>query len=151
MFHARLSEAYRQQGDRLWKIQGLALGPDREAGRRDQVVQGHRQPEAVVRREESIETEDADLVERRALDLVDQRGQIQVPARAPGVVEDRRQQDVLAARQRIGGDAIDGGSEGGRGGDAVANVVVGHEDALSVEVDTMVQIARESIAAVQAQ
>jgi hypothetical protein len=78
-------------------IQRLALEPGREAGGGEQVVERHRQPEALLRREERLQVEDADALHRRVLDLLDDAGEIEVLPLPPGGVEDRRQQDVLPA------------------------------------------------------
>ena len=51
---------------------------------------------------EALEVEDADLVERRLLHGLDQRREVEALAVAPGRVEQRGQQDELAAADRIG-------------------------------------------------
>ena len=86
---------------------GSPLHPGGEARRREQVVELHRQLEAILRREERLRGRARRrFVERRRLDLLDQCR----PGRGPGPPRHarssmRRQQDVLAASQRIGVDA----------------------------------------------
>ena len=55
-------------------------------------------------REEGVDLEDAELAERRGLDLADQRAEIEVAAGTPGVLDQVREEHVLAARERVGGD-----------------------------------------------
>ncbi|NTV04863.1 RHS repeat protein, partial [bacterium] len=97
-------------------VQGLSLQPGRERRRRDDRVQGHRQGEALLRREEDVHVEDAQLRHRRPLHRRDQLRQVQVAALAPGVLEDRREQDVLAAAQGVRVDAgqAEQGADGAR-------------------------------------
>jgi hypothetical protein len=87
------------------QIERLTLEPGTEAGRGEQVVDGHRQAEAILGRVESLEVEHAHLLEGRLLDRADQAGEVERAALAPGSVEDGGQQDVLAALQRVGGNA----------------------------------------------
>ena len=67
---------------------------------------------------------------RRLLDLLDQRGEVEVLPVLPGVAEDRREQDVLAALDRVGVDA-EQAEQAGRGrGDALAEQLAVVEDRL---------------------
>ena len=86
-------------------VERRAHRPRRERRRRQQPVELHRQRHAVVGGEELVDVEHAQLADRRRRDHADERHQIQRAALAPGVVDQVRQQDVLAARQRVGGDA----------------------------------------------
>ena len=74
---------------------------------------------AVLRREEGLEVEHADALERRALHAADQLGEIEVAALAPGRLEHAREQDVLAAAQRIRLDAEQREQARGRRGHAL--------------------------------
>ena len=91
-----------------------------KAGGGEQVVEAHRQLEALLRRIEGFEIQHADPRDRRRPDLLDERWQIEVAARAPGRVEDRGDQDVLAALDGIGRDAEEREQAGGDAADAVA-------------------------------
>ncbi len=82
-------------------VERLALAPGGEGRRGQQIVEDHRQLEAVLRREERLEVQHAELLEGGALDRADQRGEIEVAPLAPGAIEERREQDVLAAADRI--------------------------------------------------
>ena len=86
-------------------VERVALQPELEAGRGEQVVERQRELEAVLLREEGVEVEHADLGERRLLDLRDQRGEVERLALGPRRAEDAREQDVLAALDRVGVDA----------------------------------------------
>ena len=55
------------------RVERLAFEPLLEPGRGQQAVEPHRELEALLRREERLEIEDADLVEGRRLDLLDER------------------------------------------------------------------------------
>jgi hypothetical protein len=59
----------------------------------------------LLRRVERFQVEHADLVERRFLDPLDERCEREIAPGAPGLVEERRQQDVFATLNRIGFDA----------------------------------------------
>ena len=99
---ARLALGREQQA---LDVERLALEPHAEAGRGEQVVHRHRELEPVLGGIEGLDVEHADLVERRLLDGADQAREVERVAAAPGGVDDRGQQDVLAALERIGGDA----------------------------------------------
>ena len=85
-------------------VERLALHPAGEPGRGEQVVQLHRQGEPLLGREEGLQVDHADLLERRRLHGVDQARHVEVVAGAPGVIEHVREQDMLAAGDRIGVD-----------------------------------------------
>ena len=80
--------------------------PVLEPRRGQQVVQPHRQREAVLRRDRTIRVEHADALHRRLLDLLDQRrrgrGLCPLCHACARIV---REQDVLAALDRVGVDA----------------------------------------------
>src|SRR5688500_3820762 len=78
-------------------IEGFSFHPRLESRRRQQLVQLHRQREALLRREEALEIDDADPGDRWCLDLRDQRLEIEVAAGTPAFGEQRGDQDVLAA------------------------------------------------------
>ena len=84
-------------------IERLPGAPGRERGRRDERVQLQRELGAFVRREERVDLEDAELAERRRLDLADQEPRSR-STRAPRILDQVREQDVLAARERVRGD-----------------------------------------------
>ena len=86
-------------------LERLALEPGREARRREQVVEAHRERETLLRRVERLEVHDADLRDGGRLNPGDQGGEVEVLALLPRRCEDRRDEDVLAALQRIGVDA----------------------------------------------
>ena len=73
-------------------------------GRGEQVVDLHREREPVGRLVERLDVDHADRRERRRLDLGDQRRQVERLALLPGAGQDRREQDVLAALDRVGVD-----------------------------------------------
>ena len=85
-------------------VERLALHPGGEAGRRQQVVEQHRQREALAGGVEGVQVHHPDAFERRRLDLLDQARQIEVATRAPLVLEQVGEQNVLAAADRIGVD-----------------------------------------------
>ena len=115
--HARLARVGVEQALR---VERLALHPRGEAGRGQQVVNLHREAEAILLRIEGLEIHHADAGDRRALNSRDQRGEIEVAAGAPFVIEDLRYQDVLAAGQRIRVFPEQGQHAGGRRLDALA-------------------------------
>jgi len=84
-------------------VQRLALHPALEAGRSDDVVQFHRQGEAVLFGEERVHVEDAQPGEGRLLHLEDHVFQRQVLAAPPGVLEEVGDQHVLAVFDRLDG------------------------------------------------
>ncbi len=88
--------------------------------RGQQVVQPHGQAEAVLGREEGFEVHDPDAGDAGRLDPGDQARQIEVLSARPGGGQQRRDQDVLAALQRVGVDAQQRQQAGDRGGDPLA-------------------------------
>ena len=76
--------------------------PRRKRRRGEQAVKFHRELHAVGRREELIEFEHAEFADRWVADEADERGEVECSTFGPGVVDQVRQQDVLAARQRVG-------------------------------------------------
>src|SRR5687767_13375298 len=82
-------------------IERLTRHPGGKARGCEKVVQGHRQLEALFGRIKGLEIKSADLVEGRFLHGIDQTRQIQAPALAPGLLEHRREQNMLAALQGI--------------------------------------------------
>ena len=66
-----------------------------------QVVELHREREAARRREEGLEVEHSDAGDGWLLNPLDQRRELQVFSSLPGGLEDRRDQDVLPALDRI--------------------------------------------------
>jgi hypothetical protein len=91
--------------EHLLNVERIAGHPRVEAGRGQEVVDGHREAEAFFRRVERLEVEHADAGHRRRLDLLDQGGQIHILAGAPRGVEECREQDMVAALHRVGLDA----------------------------------------------
>ena len=81
-------------------VERLAFEPLGEARGGQQPVEPHGQVEALLRREERLEVDDADLGERRRLDLLNQRRQIEVPPLRPGGPEEAGHERVLAAPGR---------------------------------------------------
>ena len=79
---------------------GSPFEPLLEPWRRQDAVQLQRQVEAILLREERLQIEHAELVERRGLHEMDQRGKVEAPAVLPRAREQRRQQRVLAASRR---------------------------------------------------
>ena len=81
---------------------GFALAPGGERGRCDERVERERELRPVGGREELVDLEDAELAERRRLDLADQRAEVEIAPGAPRVLDEVREQHVLAARERVG-------------------------------------------------
>ena len=81
---------------------GSPFSPGGKAGRGDDVVERHRQPKAVLLGIEGVQVNTPSCCEGRLLDADDQLGQVQVLPRAPGVLNDVGEQDVLAAAHRVG-------------------------------------------------
>ena len=71
-----------------------------EARRGEHGVEAHREIEAVARGKERVDVDDADFGERRRLNLVDERGQIEIAAGRPRVRQHGREEGVLAASRR---------------------------------------------------
>ena len=61
---------------------GSPSSHDCKAGRGEQVVERHRQLEAILRRKERFEIHARRPCDRRRLDLLDQRGEVQIASRA---------------------------------------------------------------------
>src|SRR5690349_17679101 len=93
--------AFRGEEQALY-IERLTVHPCGKAWRGEQIVQCHRELEAFLGRIESFEIERAHLVERRLLDRSNQSGEIEASSLAPCLLQHVREQDVLAALQRIG-------------------------------------------------
>ena len=113
---ARLALRREQQALR---VQRLASHPGGEAGRGEQVVDRHRQRQALLGRKESLEVERAEFVERRLLHGVDQRRHVEAacprarPYRgcsragcARGSAADRRRDRAAPASRDHGADAL---------------------------------------------
>ena len=109
--NARLALGGVQQ---VFRAQRLALHPGLEAGRRQQVIESHRQRETILLREERVEAHDTDRRERRVLYRGDQSRDVQLPAILPGVIEQAGYQYVFPARDRVGVDAQQRQDAGGR-------------------------------------
>ena len=84
------------------RVERLALAPGGEGRRGDERVQRERELRPVGGREELVDLEDAELADRRRLDLADQGPEVEVAAGAPRVLDQVREQHVLAARERVG-------------------------------------------------
>ena len=91
--------------EQLLHVERIAFHPGREAGGRQQIVQLHRQRRAIFDRKERFEIDEADFRKRRRLDGANHARQIETLAGAPGLFENLRQQNMLAAAHRIGFDA----------------------------------------------
>ena len=114
---ARLSlRRVQQAGD----VQRLALQPRLEARRGQQVVQRHRQRKPLLGRVERLQVEHADARRPAAIARLDQRPQVEVPPLLPGVAQDRGEQDVLPALDRVRLDAEQSQQRGRGGVDALA-------------------------------
>ena len=105
-------------------VEGLAFEPRGEAGRCEQVVQRHRQAEAVLGGVEGLEVHDTDALDARVLDFLDQAAEIEADPRPPTAVQDLREQDVFATADRVGIEAEQGEQAGDRGHHALAHGVV---------------------------
>src|SRR4029079_14125141 len=73
------------------RVERLALPPGGEGRRRDERVQRERELRPVGRREELVDLEDAELADRRRLDLADQGPEVEVAAGAPGILDQVRE------------------------------------------------------------
>ena len=111
-------------------VERRALAPRGERRRGEQAVELEGQLLAILRREELVELEHAQLLQRWLLDLADERRQVERLLVGPGVLDEVGQQDVLAARQRVGGDADEAEQAGHEAldlvGDRLGVVGVGH-------------------------
>ena len=86
-------------------IERRAAAPGGERRRGDECVEADGELVPVVGRQESVDLEDAELAQRRLLDLPDQRAEVEVGAGAPVVLEQVGEEDVLAAAERVGLDS----------------------------------------------
>ena len=84
------------------RIERGAAAPGGERGRGDERVQPDGELVPLCRRQERVDLEDAELAQRRLLDLPDQGAEIEIGAGAPVVLEQVREEDVLAAAERVG-------------------------------------------------
>jgi hypothetical protein len=100
-------------------VECFAVQPGLEPRRGEQAVDAQREIGAVFRGIEALEIEHADAVEGRLLDGLDDRGEVRALPLAPGRIEDRREQDVLAALDRVRLDAEQREQARHRGADAV--------------------------------
>jgi hypothetical protein len=106
----------------------LAREPRLEARRGEQLVHPEREREPLARGQERLEVHRPDARDGRPLEVRDEGREVVVPPRPPGRGEERRDQDVLAAPERIGVDAGEREEAGGRGLDPVADEVAVVED-----------------------
>ena len=90
-------------------------------GEASRPLSSHGERRAVLRREELVELEHAELADRRLLDHADERRQVEAAPAGPRVVDEVGQQDVLAARQRVGVDADEAEQPGDEALDLVAD------------------------------
>ena len=84
---------------------GVERRPTAPGGKRrrgDESVQLDRELVPVGRRHEGVDLEDAELAQRWLLNLSDQGAEIEIGSRAPVVLEQIREEDVLAAADRVG-------------------------------------------------
>ena len=95
--------ALRGEQERL-RIERNAFAPGGKRRRGDQGVQLQSELGPVLRREEGVDLEDAELSEWWGLDLADERAEIEVAPGTPCVLQQVREEDVLTARERVGGD-----------------------------------------------
>ncbi len=86
-------------------VQWLAFQPALEARRGYEAVERHRQLEAVILRIEGVDIENAELVNRWALNRGDQFCQVQILVSAPEMFEDGGEQNGFTASDGIGVDA----------------------------------------------
>ena len=109
-------------------VQRLAFGPRGKSRRRGQVVQAHRQREAVLGREERFQRQDADALHARFLYRLDERQQVEIPPGAPFAIDDGGKQNVFARLERIGLHADERQQAGhGRGRAVAQRGIVGGE------------------------
>ncbi len=83
-------------------IERRAAAPGGERRRGDERVEADGELVPVGRGQEGVDLEDAELAQRRLLDLPDQGAEVEVGAGAPVVLEQVREEDVLAAAERVG-------------------------------------------------
>ncbi len=89
----------------LVDVQRRPLHPGAERGRGEQPVDAHRELPAVLLREKSIQLDHAQLAHRRGHDLADKHREVEALPLVPGVFDQVGEQDVLAAADRVAGDA----------------------------------------------
>ncbi len=100
--HYRNSRLALGRVEKALRIERFTLHPGLKSGRRQQVVQAHRQRKAIFCGEKGVERHDADFRYRWILDLADQARNIEASAFAPGVIQQPRNQNVFATRDGIG-------------------------------------------------
>ena len=111
--------AFRRAQER-GRVERLAGAPGRECRRSDEAVQLQRELCALLGREERVHLEDAELADRRRLDLAEQGAEVEALARAPRMLDQVGEQHVLAARERVGLDPDQAEQAGHRPLDLVA-------------------------------
>src|SRR5687767_6123015 len=82
-------------------IQRIASRPGVEPGRGDQIVERHRKLQPILGRIKSLQIEDADLVERRFLNGLNDAGKLEVLSFGPALRKYGGEQNMLTALQRI--------------------------------------------------
>ena len=82
------------------RIERLTLEPLFETGRGEHGIEPHRQVEPLALREERFEIDDAHLLKRRCLDLLDEGCEIEIAAFFPGGREDVGHDRVFPAAGR---------------------------------------------------
>ncbi len=105
-------------------VERVALQPGLEPGRGQQVVDHHGELVAVGRGIEGVDLENADALEGRSLDLLDEGGEVEPLALSPGRLQDVGDEDVLPALQRVGLGAQEPQESGDRGRDPLVEKVV---------------------------
>ncbi len=91
----------REGGD----IQRRPLEPVPKARRGGDAVESHHQVHAVALGVKAVDIQHAEGAHRWALDRLDEAGQVQVLAATPGMLNDVRQEDVLATAHGVGRNA----------------------------------------------
>ena len=84
------------------RVERRPATPGGERGRGHECVQADGELVSVGRRQERVDLEHAELAQRRLLNLPDQRAEVEIGARAPVVLQQVREEDVLAAAERVG-------------------------------------------------
>ena len=80
------------------RIERLSLEPLFETGRRQHGIEPHRQIEPVALGEERIQIDNPDFLKRRRLDLLNERGKIEIASVFPGSREDVGHEGVFGLR-----------------------------------------------------
>jgi hypothetical protein len=96
-------------------VERRPVEPCLESRRHEQRVEPHGEREALRRRHERVDIRNADALEARRLQRPDQCAEVESASRPPFVVENGREQHVLATRHGVGVDA-DERQQAGRGG-----------------------------------